>query len=180
MNLRRPASWSGAALTGWPARPGRCGQWPDGGRREPPDGHGVAAGARAASRGWRRSSTGSPLTWMNWPCPGGSRTRPPPRCCPTGGRNAAGGWPNRTWSSGPSARDGGCTLPQPRNWRGPGTLGRPSDTSAARSANGPATPITHSGHANDYPCHRASGQCRKVDAVAVLTGPFVTGTKSVT
>lgn len=46
-------------------------------------------------------------------------------------------------------------LPQPRNRSGPGTPGRPSDTSAARSANGPATSITRSGRADDYPCHSA-------------------------
>jgi hypothetical protein len=34
--------------------------------------------------------------------PGGSRTWTPPRYCPTRGRNAAGGWPSRTWSSGVS------------------------------------------------------------------------------
>ena len=39
----------------------------------------------------------------------------------------------------------------PRNWIWPGTPGRPGDTSAARSANGPATPATRSGHANDHP-----------------------------
>src|SRR5271166_3424175 len=37
----------------------------------------------------------------------------------------AGGWPSRTCSSGPSAPAGGCPLPQPRNWSGPGTPGRP-------------------------------------------------------
>jgi hypothetical protein len=44
---------------------------------------------------------------------------------------------SRTWSSGLSAPVGGGPIPQPRNWSGPGTPGRPSDTSAARSANGP-------------------------------------------
>ena len=86
-------------------------------------------------------------------------------------------WPSRTWSSGPSAPVGGCPLPRPRNWSGPGTPGRPSDTSAARSANGPATPTTRSGHANDHP--RATApleQFRKLDAIAVLTGPLFTGT----
>ena len=34
--------------------------------------------------------------------------------------DAAGRWPSRTWSSGPSAPGGGCPLPQPRNWSGPG------------------------------------------------------------
>src|SRR5271165_353692 len=36
---------------------------------------------------------------------------------------------------------------------GPGTPGRPSDTSAARSAGGPATPTTRSVRANGHPCH---------------------------
>ena len=64
---------------------------------------------------------------------------------------------------------GGCPLPQPRNWSGPGTPGRPSDTSAARLTSDPATPTTRSGHANDHPM--PPGQFRKLDAVAVLTGP---------
>ena len=52
--------------------------------------------------------------------------------------------------------------------------GRPSATSAARSANGPATPITRSGRANGHPCRSAhSGPFRKLDAVAVLTGPLL-------
>jgi hypothetical protein len=53
---------------------------------------------------------------------------------------------------------------------GPGTPGRPSDTSAARSASGPATPATRSGHAN---APAPPGQFRKLDAVAVLTGPLL-------
>jgi hypothetical protein len=78
----------------------------------------------------------------------------------------------RTWSSGPSAPGGGCPLPQPRSWSEPGTPGRPSGTSAARSASGPATPTTGSGHANDHPVpQRTPGQFRKLDAVAVRTGP---------
>jgi hypothetical protein len=93
---------------------------------------------------------------------------------PTRGRDAAGGWPSRTWSSGPSAPGGGCPLPQPRNWSGSGTPGRPSGISAARSASGPATPITRSGHADDHPMpQRTSGLFRKLDAVAVLTGPLL-------
>ena len=36
--------------------------------------------------------------------------------------NAAGGWPSRTWSSGPSAPDGGCPLPQPATRAGLGRL----------------------------------------------------------
>jgi hypothetical protein len=44
-----------------------------------------------------------------------------------------------------------CPPHRPRNWSGPGTHGRPSDTSAPRSANGPATPATRSGHADDHP-----------------------------
>jgi hypothetical protein len=71
------------------------------------------------------------------------------------------------WSSGPSAPAGGCPLPQPRSWSGLGTSGRPSDTSAARSTSGPATPTTRSGHANDHPV--PPGPFRKLDAVAVLT-----------
>src|SRR5450755_1283384 len=79
-----------------------------------------------------------------------------------------------SWSSGPSAPDGGCPLPQPRNWSGPGTPGRPSDTSAARSANGPVTPATRSGHASDHlALKRTPGLFRKLDAVAVLTGPLL-------
>ena len=61
----------------------------------------------------------------------------------------------------------GCPLHRPRSWSGPGTPGRPSDTSAARSASGPATPTTRSGHANDHPVPAAF---RKLDAVAVLMG----------
>ena len=65
---------------------------------------------------------------------------------------------------------GGCPLPQPRSWSGPGMHGRPSDTSAARSANGPATSTTRSGPANDHPVlQRTPGLFRKLDAVAVLT-----------
>jgi hypothetical protein len=37
----------------------------------------------------------------------------PPRCSPAGGRNAAGGWPSRTWSSGPSAPARDCPLHRP-------------------------------------------------------------------
>jgi hypothetical protein len=49
-----------------------------------------------------------------------------------------------------------CPLPQPRNWSGPGTPGRPSDTSAARPASGRATPTTRSGHADHTPgCPRS-------------------------
>ena len=65
------------------------------------------------------------------------------------------------------------------NWRRPGTHGRPGDTSAARAANGPATPATRSGHANDHPVsQRAPGQFRKLDAVAVLTGPLLPAPRS--
>ncbi len=69
------------------------------------------------------------------------------------------GWPSRTWSSGPSAPASDCPPHRPRNWSGRGTHGRPSDTSAPRSANGPATPTTRSGHANDHsapPRHQGS------------------------
>ena len=94
----------------------------------------------------------------------------PPRCCPTRGPNAAGGWPSRTWSSGPSAPDGGCPLPRPRNWSGPGTPGLPSDTGAAKLTSGRATPTTRSGHA-DHPS--AVPAFRKLDALAVLTAPLL-------
>src|SRR5439155_1374993 len=57
-------------------------------------------------RGCGRSSTASPPTWTNSPAPGGPGTCTPRRYSPTGGRNAAGGWPSRTWSSGPSAPQG--------------------------------------------------------------------------
>jgi hypothetical protein len=50
-----------------------------------------------------------------------------------------------------SAPVGGGPFPQPRNWSGPRTPGRPSDTSAAIPANCPATPTTRSCHANDHP-----------------------------
>ena len=120
-----------------------------------------------------------------------TRSRPPPtsmswtrrwvscglragRCCLTRGTNAVGGWPSRTWSSGPSAPGGGCPLPRPRNWSGPGMPGRPSATSAAKSANGPATLITRSGRANGPPVRqRAPGPFRELDAIAVLTGPLL-------
>jgi hypothetical protein len=72
----------------------------------------------------------------------------PPRCSPTGGRSAAGGWPSRTWSSGPSAPAGDYPPPRPCSWSGPGTPGRPSGTGAARSASGRAAPATRSGHAD--------------------------------
>jgi len=88
-------------------------------------------------------------------------------------RIAAGGWPGRTWSSGPSAPGGGCPLPRSRTWSGPGMPGRPGDTSAARSANGPATPVTRSGRANGRPDRSAPGPFRKLDATAVLTGPLL-------
>jgi hypothetical protein len=39
-------------------------------------------------------------TWTSSPEPGGPGTWTPPRCCPTGGRSAAGAWPSRTWNSG--------------------------------------------------------------------------------
>src|SRR5271157_4450904 len=54
------------------------------------------------------------------------------------------GWPSRTWSSGPSAPAGDCPPHLLCNWSGPGTPGRPSGTSAARSASGRATRTTRS------------------------------------
>jgi hypothetical protein len=44
--------------------------------------------------------------------------------------------------------------------------GKPSDTGAARSASGRATPATRSGYADDPPAVPAF---RKLDAIAVLT-----------
>jgi hypothetical protein len=93
---------------------------------------------------------------------------------PTLGPNAAGGWPSRTWSSGPFAPGGGCPLRQPRNWSGPGTPGRPSDTSAARLTSGPATPTTRSGHANDHP--RATSAVQETGRFSGADGSIVTGT----
>jgi hypothetical protein len=84
--------------------------------------------------------------------------------------NAAGGWPSRTWSSGPSAAARDCPPPHPRSWSEPGMPGRPSDTSAARLINDPATPTIRSGHADDHPRATAhtSWLSRKLDTVAVL------------
>ena len=48
--------------------------------------------------------------------------------------------------------------------------GKPSDTSAVRSASGPATPTIRSGPADHPPAVPAF---RKLDAVAVLTGPLL-------
>jgi len=70
---------------------------------------------------------------------------------------AVGGWPSRTWTSGPSAPARDCPPHQPCNWSGPGTPGKPSDTSAARPASGRATPITRSGHADHSPACPRSG-----------------------
>ncbi len=56
-----------------------------------------------------------------------------------------------------------------RNWSGPGTPGRPSGTSAARSANGPATPATHSAGADLPEPSSGASLFRKLDAVPVLT-----------
>ena len=51
--------------------------------------------------------------------------------------------------------------------------GRPSATSAARSASGPAAPTARSG-ANDHLVpQRTPGPFRKLDAIAVLTGPLL-------
>ena len=78
-----------------------------------------------------------------------ARARPawtwtPPRCCPTGGqerrrRLAEPDLQFRAFCRPPGADR---PLPQPRNWRGPGTPGWPSGTSAARLANDPPTPET--------------------------------------
>jgi hypothetical protein len=45
---------------------------------------------------------------------------------------------------------------------------------AAKSTSGPATPTTRSGYANDHPVpQRTPWLFRKLDAVAVLTGPLL-------
>src|SRR5207247_9167768 len=59
-----------------------------------------------------------------------------------------------------------CPPPQPCNWSGPGTHGRPSDISAAKPARGRARPANPSGPADHPPAVPAF---RKLDAVAVLT-----------
>ena len=148
---------------------------------------GRGAGGRPGSCPVSPSASRCPTFRRSSWCPCSSACSPPCWCGRWrsypggGGRNAAGGWPSRTWispqptqSSRPSALAGGCPLPQPGNWSGPGTPGRPGDTDAARSASGPATPTTRSGHADDHPVpQRTPGQFRKLDAVAVLTGPLL-------
>jgi hypothetical protein len=159
--------------------------------------------AQAGSRAWpliatrqrstcARPSTGRtgpswPSAWRGWgghrphradvdePAgPSGSGTWTPPRCCPTRGRNAADGWPSRTWGSGPFAPARDCPLHRPRGWSRRGTPGKLNGTGAARLTSGPATPTTRSGHADDNPGATAPpGQFRKLDAVAVMTGPLL-------
>jgi hypothetical protein len=63
-------------------------------------------------------------------------------------------------------RPRGLPASSTRNWSGPGTRGRPSDTRAARPASGRATPTTRSGHADHPPSLPAT--FRKLDAVTVL------------
>ena len=93
-----------------------------------------------------------------------------PRCCPTRGRNATSGWPRRAFVHPAAA----ACFPQPRNWTGPGAPGRPGGISGARSASGLVTPITRSGPADDHPMRRRTpGPFRKLEAVALLTGPLV-------
>src|SRR5260370_675071 len=90
-----------------------------------------------------------------------------------GGRTGGQGGRWGTGSPGPWPPAGGCPLPQPRNWSGPGTPGRPSDTSAARSASGPATPTTRSGHAN---APRATRAVQETGRFSGADGSIVTGT----
>ena len=59
----------------------------------------------------------------------------------------------------PGLRPAAAALPRPRNWSGPGMPGRPGGTSAARSASGPAPPITRSGHADDHPVPQRTPGC---------------------
>jgi hypothetical protein len=95
-------------------------------------------------------------------CPGRAR-----------GRSAVGGWPSRTWSSGLLHPPAAARFPDPATG-----AGLSEDAwQAGRYQRGeisqrPATPATCSGHANDHPMPpRTPGQIRKLDAVAVLTGP---------
>jgi len=72
-----------------------------------------------------------------------------------------------------------CPLPRPRSWSGPGTHGRPTDTSAARPASGRAAPTTRSGDADDHP--RATAHTRAVQETGRSSGAdgyIVTGTPS--
>ncbi len=78
-----------------------------------------------AWRGCGRSSTASRPV----------RTNSPPRCSPAGARNAAGGWPGGTWSSGPSAPARDCRFIDPA--AGAGSL---SDE-PARPGPGPGGPL---------------------------------------
>ncbi len=65
----------------------------------------------------------------------------------------------------------------PRSWSGPGTPGRPSDTSAAKLTSDPATPTTRSGHANDRSlCHRATRAVQETGHLSGAHGSIVTGT----
>jgi hypothetical protein len=84
---------------------------------------------------------------------------PPPRSAPARP-------PPTPAAAPPAPRRPALKLYQPCSGSGPGTPGRPGDTSAARPASGQAAPATRSGHADHPPaCPRA----RKLDAVAVLT-----------
>ena len=118
-----------------------------------------------ADPGWPRSCSGLPLMSMSWPAPAlpaSARRRP----CLTGGPDGGAGWLSRARTSGSSAAAASCPLPRSRNWSGPGMPGGPSDTSAARSANDPATPPARSGHAGDHPLpQRTPGPFRKLDGL---------------
>ena len=131
------------------AQAARQGRLPVGGQPAPSR-RLAGPGRRHAGLGGPRSSTASPSAWTNSPGPGGPVTGTLRRCSPVGEPGAAGGWPSRTWSSGPSAPARDCPPPQPCSWSGPGTHGRPGDTSAARPPSPPAA-------------------FRKPDTVAVLT-----------
>jgi hypothetical protein len=65
----------------------------------------------------------------------------------------------------PSAPGGGCPFPQPRNWSGPGTPGRLSDTSAARSAS--SLGYTEKGSRNSADGHKD----QSVAVIAIAISP---------
>jgi hypothetical protein len=69
---------------------------------------------------------------------------------PAGARNAAAGWPSRTWSSGPSAPAKDCPPHPRRSWSGPGTPTKPNGTGAVKPASELRTPATRSGPASPH------------------------------
>lgn len=66
------------------------------------------------------------------PAPVASRTSTARPCVGTRGPSGGVGWPNRTWTSTPSARPPPRRPVRRRNWNGPGKPGRPSGTAGAK------------------------------------------------